>query len=82
MFTQDEVTTHTARRVNNVTQANFPDERAISSIFPIAWPAWSADLNPCDIWLRCFLKDLVYHGHVTCSRQASYHSMPRILFSY
>lgn len=65
IFMQDGATAHTARRVKTLIHQNFPDERVISRTFPIAWPARSPDLNPCDFWLWGFLKDRVYHGHVT-----------------
>lgn len=65
VFMQDGATAHTARRAKTVIQAHFPDERVISRTFPIAWPARSPDLNPCDFWLWGFLKDRVYQGSVT-----------------
>lgn len=53
-----------ARCVKYIIQTNFSGECVISHTFPISVPAWSLDLNPCDFWPWCFLKDHFYQGRV------------------
>lgn len=64
IFMQDGAPPHIGLAVRNVLRQNFTEERVISRFFPVAWPARSPDLTPCDFFLWGYLKSKVYLGGV------------------
>jgi len=58
-FQQDGATAHTARRSVLVLREMFPG-KLISLRGDAGWPAHSPDLDPCDFFLRGYLKSKVY----------------------
>jgi hypothetical protein len=65
---QDWAQPHIANAVLDVLKENF-DDRVLSNHFPQwfeygwSWLPYSPDLNPCDYFLRGFLKDTVYKNN-------------------
>ena len=61
-FMQDGASPHTANKTLNFLHDNFED-RVISGKYKeqfqcgFSWPPYSPDLNPCDFFLRGFLRD-------------------------
>jgi transposase len=58
-FQQDRATAHTARCSLGVLREMFPGG-LISLRGDVGWPAWSADLSPCDFFLWGYLKEKVF----------------------
>ncbi|GFT51516.1 uncharacterized protein TNCV_51361 [Trichonephila clavipes] len=63
IFMQDGATPYVGRQVKELFSANFGDNSVISRL-PYTWPSRSPNLNPCDFWLRGFLKDRFYSGEI------------------
>ena len=59
IWMQDGVPVHTKRVVTDLLRREFGNNRVISRRFPLAWPAHSPILTPCD-FLWGYLKSLVY----------------------
>lgn len=59
IFMQDAVSAHITTPVEKLLIANFEDDRIISRHFTRMWPPCSLDLNPCDFWIRLYLKNVV-----------------------
>ncbi|GBN12334.1 hypothetical protein AVEN_95190-1 [Araneus ventricosus] len=57
---KDGTPPHIATTVTQPLNLYFGNDRIISRHFPSAWPPRSPDLNPCDFWLRGYLKDVVF----------------------
>ncbi|GBM96917.1 hypothetical protein AVEN_105156-1 [Araneus ventricosus] len=49
---------------DSFSNLHFGNDRIISRHFPTTWPPRSPHLNPCDFWLRGYLKDVVYGGPI------------------
>lgn len=62
-FMQDGAPPHYHREVRNYLNQAYPN-RWISRAGPIAWPARSPDLNPCDYFLWGYVKNEVYQGDI------------------
>jgi hypothetical protein len=58
-YLYDGASCHNAHIVRDCLQDNFP-ARWIGRNGPVAWPARSPDLNPCDFFLWGYMKELVY----------------------
>jgi hypothetical protein len=58
-YLHDGAPCHFAQVVQNWLNENFSG-RWIGRNGPVAWPARSPDLNPCDFFLSGYMKDLVY----------------------
>ncbi|GBO15924.1 hypothetical protein AVEN_120483-1 [Araneus ventricosus] len=65
VFMQDGGPPHIATPVKQLLNLHFGNDRIISRHFQTAWPPRSPDLNPCDLWLWGYLKDVVYGGPIT-----------------
>jgi hypothetical protein len=60
VFQQDGAPPHTAAETKILLSSIFSDNRVISKAFPMAWPAYSPDMTPCDFWLWNYVKTQVY----------------------
>lgn len=58
-YLHDGAPCHNARVVRNWLDAHFPGQW-IGRNGPVAWPARSPDLNPCEFFFWGYMKDLVY----------------------
>ncbi|EEZ97620.1 hypothetical protein TcasGA2_TC012954 [Tribolium castaneum] len=58
-FLHDGAPCHRAHVMRNWLNTNFP-QRWIGTYGPVAWPARSPDLNPCDFFLWDYMKELLY----------------------
>jgi hypothetical protein len=68
-FQQDGAPPHYALTVRSWLDKRFPDDRWIGRQGPIAWPARSPDLTPCDFFLWGYLKEVVYRERPTTIEQ-------------
>ena len=76
MFLQDGAPLCIARGVNQLLHCHFFDDRIISLQLLTAWPPRSLDSNPCDIWLRGYLKAMVYRDPITFLSKQKKHKTP------
>lgn len=60
IFMQDGATPHIVQPVREFLRDEFGEERVISRMFPIDWPARSPNWTPCEFFLWPHLKSLVY----------------------
>ena len=51
IWMQDGAPAHTTRVVTDLLRREFGNNRVISRKFPLAWPARSPDLTPCDFFM-------------------------------
>ncbi|RZC42533.1 DDE 3 domain containing protein [Asbolus verrucosus] len=65
-FLHDGAPCHNAHVIRN--WLNFP-QRWIGTYGPVAWPARSPDLNPCDFFLWGYMKELVYAALIDTTEQ-------------
>ena len=59
LFMQDGALPRIANPVKQLLKRYFGNTWNISRHFPTAWPPRSPDLNPCELWLWRYLKDVV-----------------------
>ncbi|GBL81301.1 hypothetical protein AVEN_143618-1 [Araneus ventricosus] len=64
IFMQDGAPPHIVTPVKQLLNLHFGSGRIINRHFPAALSPRSPDLNPCDFWLRVYLKDVVYGGPI------------------
>lgn len=69
IFMQDGAAPHWAIRVRNFLNQEW-ENRWIGRGGPIAWPARSPDLNPCDFFLWSYIKSHVYRGNMLIRDEA------------
>ncbi|GFX00454.1 uncharacterized protein TNCV_2091041 [Trichonephila clavipes] len=60
LFIHNGVPPHIARCLKHVLRCHFDDYRFINQHFSTAWPR-SPDLNPCDFYVRGYLKTRVFY---------------------
>ena len=65
IFMQDGAPPHIATDVKTFVVKSFTEDRVISRVSKIQWPARSLDMNTADFWLRRYLKSRAYRGFPT-----------------
>ncbi|GBN84402.1 hypothetical protein AVEN_180566-1 [Araneus ventricosus] len=75
IVTQNGAYPHIATPVKHL---HFGNDRIISRRFPTAWQPRSPYLNPCNFWLRGYLKDPVYGGPIANLAKLKNHITQRI----
>ena len=64
IFMQDGAPLHIANTVKQQLKRHFRNARFTSRQFPTPWLFISSDLNPCDFWMWCCLKDVLFSSPI------------------